>query len=333
MIADEKIANENSCPDNLSAEQDVCLTTQSLERQHREALPEVVEAIIGSCKAEPTISHIDSALIPSRQEVTLLIDLALELIYPGFFGHKEVDWGILPYHVGQIVNDLFTRLSLQVSRAIRHECRRSGSLCSHCLDTGQKHALDFLEKIPAVRGLVAKDVTAAYRGDPAAKSYDEIVFCYPGLFAIAVYRLAHVLHQQGVPLLPRMMTEYAHTLTGIDIHPGATIGGEFFIDHGTGVVIGETCIIGNRVTIYQGVTLGALSFPRDESGSVVRGTKRHPTIEDDAVIYSGATILGGDTVVGEKCVIGGNVWLTESVPSGTKVSLAPPKLVYRQSNK
>jgi len=333
MTTNNKILPPDMQSKDLSAEQDICQTTQSLERQHRESLPEVVEAIVQSCREEPAITHVDSALIPSRQEVTLLIDLALELIYPGFFGHKEVDWGILPYHVGQIVNDLFTRLSLQVSRAIRHECRRSGKLCSHCLDTGQKHALDFLQKIPETRRTIAKDVLAAFKGDPAAKSYDEIVFCYPGLFAIAVYRMAHLLFKQGVPLLPRMMTEYAHTLTGIDIHPGASIGGEFFIDHGTGVVIGETCIIGNRVTLYQGVTLGALSFPRDESGDIVRGAKRHPTIEDDVVIYSGATILGGDTVIGEKCVIGGNVWLTESVPSGTKVSLAQPKLVYRQSNK
>jgi serine O-acetyltransferase len=255
----------------------------------------------------------------------------LDLVFPGFFGHQEVDWASLPYRVGQEVTELFDRLGLQVARSIRHECRRKESMCSHCIDTGQQQALDFLQRLPEVRRLTAGGVVAAHRGDPAAKSHDEIVFCYPGVYAVTVYRLAHVLHKQGVPLLPRMMTEHAHGETGIDIHPGAQIGREFFIDHGTGVVIGETCVIGDRVTLYQGVTLGALSFPRDESGGLVRGTKRHPTIEEDAVIYSGATILGGDTVIGKGCVIGGNVWLTESVPPGTKVTLETPRLVYKQT--
>lgn len=318
-------------PLDLEAEKDLCVATQDHTRHHREALPAVVEAVIESCRNEPTISHVDSALIPSKEEVTQLINRLLKLVFPGFFGKQEMDWPSLPYHVGQEVTDLFERLAHQVSRSIRHECRRTDSLCSHCLDTGQRQTLLFLRKLPSLRSLIAGDVVAAYRGDPAAKSYDEIVFCYPGLYAVTVQRMAHVLHEQGVPLLPRMMTEHAHGLTGIDIHPGAQIGREFFIDHGTGVVIGETCDIGDRVTLYQGVTLGALSFPRDESGDLVRGTKRHPTIEDDVVIYSGATILGGKTVIGAKCVIGGNVWLTESVPPNTKVTLESPRLVYRQT--
>jgi len=317
---------------DLRAEQDVCQAVQDHHRRHRILLPEVVNGIIESCRAERIISHVDSALIPSKEEVTQLIDRLLELVFPGFFGPQEVDWGSLPYLVGQKSTELFERLSLQISRSIRHECRRTASLCSHCIDTGQEHSVDFLRRLPEVRSLVAGDVRAAFRGDPAAKSHDEIVFCYPGLYAVTVYRLAHELHRQGVPLLPRMMTERAHNLTGIDIHPAAQIGVEFFIDHGTGVVIGETCVIGDRVTLYQGVTLGALSFPRDAAGDLVRGTKRHPTIEDDAIIYSGATILGGDTVIGKACVIGGNVWLTESVPPGTKVTLETPRLVFRQNH-
>jgi serine O-acetyltransferase len=175
---------------------------------------------------------------------------------------------------------------------------------------------------------LANDVRAAHQGDPAAKSYDEIIFSYPGLFAVTVYRVAHQLYKQNLPLIPRIMTEYAHSVTGIDIHPGASLGESFFIDHGTGAVIGETTEIGNRVRIYQGVTLGALSVPREEVDEL-RNRKRHPTIEDDVVIYSGATILGGETVIGARSVIGGNVWITESVPPDTRVYLKKPELVFR----
>jgi serine O-acetyltransferase len=174
--------------------------------------------------------------------------------------------------------------------------------------------------------MLGLDVQAAFDGDPACKSLDEVIFCYPGLEAVTVYRLAHELHKLGIPLIPRMMTEWAHGRTGIDVHPGATIGRYFFIDHGTGVVIGETCEIGDWVKIYQGVTLGALSFPTDESGQLVRGTKRHPTIEDRVVIYANATVLGGDTVVGRNSIIGSNVWLTRSVDPDTTVSLEKPQL-------
>jgi serine O-acetyltransferase len=189
-------------------------------------------------------------------------------------------------------------------------------------------ALHLLSALPEIRRVMATDVRAAFDGDPAAKSHDEIIFSYPGIMAISVYRLAHTLFNLGVPLLPRMMTEYAHSVTGIDIHPGATIGERFVIDHGTGVVVGETTVIGNNVRIYQGVTLGALSLPRD-AGNQLRGKKRHPTIEDDVIIYSGATILGGDTTIGARSVIGGNVWLTESVPPDTKVLIEAPRLIYK----
>ncbi len=204
---------------------------------------------------------------------------------------------------------------------------RYGLPCTHCADRGYETAIAFLEALPDLRRTLAKDVVAAFEGDPAAKGYDEVIFCYPGVFAVTVYRIAHQLTHLDVPIIPRIMTEYAHSRTGIDIHPAAHIGESFFIDHGTGIVIGETTEIGNRVRIYQGVTLGALSLPR-ETIDEMRGTKRHPTIEDDVIIYSGATILGGDTVIGTRSIIGGNVWITESVPPDTRVFLKKPELVY-----
>jgi serine O-acetyltransferase len=226
------------------------------------------------------------------------------------------------------VTALFEALTEQITLSIRHECLRYSQPCSHCKQRGQDAAITFMHHLRGLRNLLATDVRAAYQGDPAAKGFDEIIFSYPGLFAITVYRIAHQLHEQGVPLLPRIMTEYAHSMTGIDIHPGAHIGESFFIDHGTGVVIGETCEIGKRVRIYQGVTLGALSVQREEV-EALRNRKRHPTLEDDVIIYSGATILGGNTVIGARSVIGGNVWLTESVPSDTQVFMKKPELVFR----
>jgi serine O-acetyltransferase len=189
-----------------------------------------------------------------------------------------------------------------------------------------------MRKLPNLRMLLAKDVRAAFEGDPATGSYDEIIFCYPGLLAVTVHRIAHQLHDQEIPLMPRIMSEYVHGLTGIDIHPGAHIGESFFIDHGVGVVIGETTDIGNRVRIYQGVTLGALSLPKGEVKRL-RGKKRHPTIEDDVVIYAGATILGGETVIGARSVIGGNVWLTESVPQETRVFIKKPELMLKNDSR
>ena len=234
----------------------------------------------------------------------------------------------LGYYFGQEVTAFYEALAEQITLAIRHECLRHDQPCTDCLNRGHESAVAFLEELPKLRRILARDVVAAYEGDPAAKGYDEIIFSYPGVFAVTVYRIAHQLHHQGVPLIPRIMTEYAHSLTGIDIHPGAHIGERFFIDHGTGVVVGETTIIGDRVRVYQGVTLGALSLPRD-SVERLRTAKRHPTIEDDVVIYSGATILGGETVIGARSVIGGNVWITESVPPDTRVFLKKPELVFK----
>jgi serine O-acetyltransferase len=200
-----------------------------------------------------------------------------------------------------------------------------------CEERGQEEAVKFLTQLPDLRTILATDIQAAHQGDPAAASYDEIIFSYPGLFAVTVYRAAHQLFHQQVPLIPRIMTEYAHSHTGIDIHPGAHIGASFFIDHGTGVVIGETTEIGNSVRLYQGVTIGALSLPKD-ARERFRNMKRHPTIEDDVIIYAGATILGGETVIGARSVIGGNVWITESVPPDTKVFLKKPGLVFKDNS-
>jgi serine O-acetyltransferase len=236
------------------------------------------------------------------------------------------------YSMGQCVVALFDLLSEQICRSVRHDCFRYDQPCSDCEEQGHRLALDLLQRIPAIRRTLATDVQGAYEGDPAAKSYDEIIFSYPGIFAIMVYRVAHRLYELGVPLLPRIMSEHAHSVTGIDIHPGAEIGERFVIDHGTGIVIGETTRIGGSVRIYQGVTLGALSLPKD-AVEKLRGRKRHPTIEDEVIIYSGATILGGDTVIGARSVIGGNVWLTESVPADTTVVIEAPRLTYKSGRK
>ena len=296
--------------------------------KYRSHLPKVVEEIVESCKRERTIAHYDTIMIPSKESVIEILEDLKDILFPGYFRQQEVNAHSLPYLIGNVVNRLFEKLAAQIARSIRHECRRLQSPCTQCWDRGQREALDFLKKIPALRKTLAGDVQAAYDGDPAAKSLDEVIFSYPCILAIMVYRVAHELHIQGVPLLPRIMTEYAHGATGIDMHPGAKIGNNFFIDHGTGVVIGETTEIGDRVKIYQGVTLGALSFPTDFQGNLIRGVKRHPTIEDDVTLYSNATILG-PTVIGARSVIGGNVWITQEVPPDTVVNIEQPHLHYK----
>jgi len=294
----------------------------------KEKLPGITESIIASCDDQECFTHIDYEPIPSEGNVVDIIDKLREVLFPGYYAKEKIDPVNLKYNIGQTVSVLFDMLSEQIAHSIRHDCFRYDLPCSECDQQGQKVSLDFLASIPAIRKMLATDVRAAYEGDPAAKSYDEIIFSYPGIFAVTVYRVAHKLFKLKVPLLPRIMTEHAHSLTGIDIHPGADIGESFFIDHGTGVVIGETTEIGKNVRIYQGVTLGALSLPKD-AGEKLRGKKRHPTIEDDVIIYSGATILGGDTVIGARSVIGGNVWITESVSPDTKVILETPRLIYK----
>jgi serine O-acetyltransferase len=294
----------------------------------RTQIPDIVEHFVQSCRREDCFDHVGPEPMPSREAAIDIIHRALRLLYPGYFIRKRLDEINLSYYFGQETTTFFDVLCHQIPLCIRHECLRYDQDCSHCEDRGRQVAIHFLRELPNLRSVLAKDVRAAHEGDPAAKSYDEIIFSYPGLFAVTVYRLAHQFLKQEVPLLPRIMTEYAHSLTGIDIHPAAAIAESFFIDHGTGVVVGETTEIGKRVRLYQGVTLGALSLPREKVESL-RQQKRHPTIEDDVIIYSGATILGGETVIGARSVIGGNVWLTDSVPPDTRVFLKKPELIYK----
>ena len=303
------------------------IDAESLNR-FKEQLPDIAENIIESCYDKECYTHIDYEPIPSEGYVVDIINKLKEILFPGYFTREKIDPVNLKYYMGQSVSVLFDMLSVQIAHSIRHDCFRYDLPCNECEEQGQKIALNLLESIPLLRKILATDVRAVYDGDPAAKSHDEIIFSYPGIFAVTVYRVAHKLFELQVPLLPRIMTEHAHSLTGIDIHPGADIGESFVIDHGTGVVIGETTVIGKNVRIYQGVTLGALSLPKD-AGKRLRGKKRHPTIEDDVIVYSGATILGGNTIIGARSVIGGNVWITKSVPPDTKVIMETPKLVYK----
>jgi serine O-acetyltransferase len=298
----------------------------------REKLPAIVNDINESYKQTPLTRNIGESPLPNKQNIIEILELIREILFPGYYGTSGLCWENVIYFIGSKLDQLFVSLSTEISRSFRHECKETGHVCVECVDRAGQNSIEFLEKIPKIREMLVDDVQAAYDGDPAAKSLDEIIFSYPGIMAITTYRIAHELYVQGVPLISRIMTEYAHGITGIDIHPGAKIGKSFFIDHGTGVVIGETCEIGDRVKIYQGVTLGALSFPKDGSGALIRGRKRHPTIEDDVTIYAGATILGGDTVIGKGSVIGGNVWLVHSISPGTKVIMEDPQLKFKINN-
>ena len=304
-----------------------CRTDLIKTQNVREEIPAIVEQLVFSCTREDCFDHVGPDPIPSREAVVDILKRTRRILYPGYFIPARVDQVNVTYYFGQEVTALFEALSEQIMLAIRHDCIRYNQPCTDCEERGQMAAIEFLRETPKLRGLLGTDIRAAYEGDPAASGYDEIIFSYPGLFAITVYRIANRLHHQGIPVLPRIMTEYAHSRTGIDIHPGARIGESFFIDHGTGVVIGETTEICNRVRLYQGVTLGALSLSREECNAL-RHQKRHPTIEDDVIIYANATVLGGETVIGARSVIGGNVWIIDSVPPDTEVFLKKPELVF-----
>lgn len=304
-----------------------CTARLAASARYRTALPQIIAELAASCRDDSGYEHLAPEPIPSREATVAVIHQARKIIFPGYFTPIRIDPSTLEYYLGHETANLHEMLSEQVILALRHNCLRYHEACCHCEERGQEAALEVIRELPRLRRQLADDVRAALEGDPAAQSIDEVIFSYPGLFAITVYRLAHALWIRDVPLLPRMMTEYAHSKTGIDINPGAEIGEHFFIDHGTGIVIGETTKIGDRVRVYQGVTLGALSLPKD-AGSRYRNKKRHPTIEDDVIIYSGATILGGETVIGTRSVIGGNVWITESIPPDTRVLLKTPELVH-----
>lgn len=300
----------------------------------KEQLPKLTERIVETYHDVGTINHLGHCPLPRYEVVISALDDLKEIIFPGYRRRERLHMGNVTYHVGDLIDSLHDKLTTQFARALMHEDRVKNDVECGAEDVdfeakGQAMAIDFLERIPELRQILATDVQAAYDGDPACQNVDEVIFCYPGLEAVTIFRLAHELYEIGVPFIPRMMTEWAHKETGIDIHPGATIGSHFFIDHGTGVVIGETCEIGRRVKLYQSVTLGALSFPTDGEGKLVRNTKRHPTIEDDVVIYANATVLGGRTIIGKRSVIGSSVWLTKSVPPNTTVTMEKPSLRIR----
>jgi serine O-acetyltransferase len=257
---------------------------------------------------------------PSRTALAAIVEELRAMLFPGYFGASELNAETLRYHLGARMDRVLHALADQIQRGLT----AADPTCDACTERAHALAKAFLARLPEVRRLLATDIQAGFEGDPAATSPDEVLFSYPGLLAITSQRLAHELLQLGVPLLPRMITEHAHSLTGIDIHPGAQIGERFFIDHGTGVVIGETCVIGRNVRLYQGVTLGAKSFPLDEEGHPIKGVPRHPVVEDDVIIYSNATILGRITL-GRGSAIGGNVWLTRSVPPGSVITQANEK--------
>jgi serine O-acetyltransferase len=259
--------------------------------------------------------------LPSRQVIGQIIESLRSILFPGYFGFSELKAESLCFHVGSTLDFIRRDLQEQIKRALCFSCEEGPECLPSCDRKAREMTGEFLRRLPKVQRLLALDVKAAYEGDPAAANQDEVIFCYPGLVAITNYRLAHELRLLGVPIIPRIITEAAHSSTGIDINPGAVIGERFFIDHGTGVVIGETGIIGDRVRLYQGVTLGAKSFQFDEEGNPVRGIDRHPIVEDDVTIYSGATILGRVTI-GRGSVIGGNVWLVHSVPPGSRITQA-----------
>jgi serine O-acetyltransferase len=300
----------------------------------KEQLPQLTNRIVQTYQEVGTINHLGHCPLPKYDEVVRALEDLKDIIYPGYRRREGLHAGNVTYHVGDLIDRLHDTLTTQIARALRHEDRVGDSpdRCDEAEDyeaKGQAMAISFLERIPDLRAILAADAHAAFEGDPACKNLDEVIFCYPGLEAVTVFRLAHELHEIGVPFIPRMMTEWAHKETGIDIHPGAKIGHHFFIDHGTGVVVGETCEIGNRVKLFQGVTLGALSFPTDANGKLIRNMKRHPTIEDRVVIYANATILGGKTVIGHDSVIGSSVWLTTSVAPYTTVTIESPQLRIR----
>ncbi len=290
-------------------------------------VPPVVKTLVDAWQTEDCFDHVGPVPIPSHKAIIDIIYQVRQILFPGYFTKTKVHASNLEYYLGKEATDLYERLTNEIIMAIRHDCRRTNLPCTRCEERGNHMALSFIQSLPGISSILSTDIRATLAGDPATASSDEVIFCYPGLLATSIFRMAHELYLLKVPIIPRIMTEHAHSLTGIDIHPGASIGPAFFIDHGTGVVIGETTVIGSTVRIYQGVTLGALSLPKD-AGEKMRNMKRHPTIEDDVIIYANTTILGGDTIIGARSVIGGNIWLTESVPPDTRVVLKRPELIY-----
>ncbi len=293
---------------------------------------EYLKGIIESYDETSGTNFIDVKPLPNKKSISSILEHLIEILFPGYSGKREVTRENLPYVIGELITQAKRDLEHQVLLAYQHECPLTECPKAVCEELTQQAIETLFSQLPEIRSILKTDVHAALEGDPAARSEEEVVICYPGLRALAIHRISHVLHSLSIPLIPRMMNEIAHSETGIDIHPGAVIGEGFFIDHGTGVVIGETTVIGRDVKIYQGVTLGALSFPKDSCGNLVKGKKRHPTIGDRVTIYAHASILG-DITIGADALIGSNVWLKEDVPEKTLVSMDAPSVIYRSLKK
>ena len=282
----------------------------------------VVDSILSDYSLGRDVDKIDLYRHPDKAVITDMIQKLLRIVYPGYSRDKSYRIYNVKHNLSMLIEDVMFNLNRQMLLVLQ----ASGMEQEEAEEKSQELCLQVFRQIPELRAVIQTDVQAAFDGDPAATSKDEVIFCYPGLFAITVYRLAHILYTLNVPLLPRIMTEHAHSITGIDIHPGATIGKYFFIDHGTGIVIGETTIIGEHVKIYQGVTLGGLTT---RGGQSLRGKKRHPTIEDNVTIYAGASVLGGETVIGRDSVIGSNAFITHSIAPCTTVSIKSQELQFK----
>lgn len=297
------------------------LTNDKIER--------LVGEIAETYQGDSGINFIDVTNLPARDKILNILDLLMEVLFPGYTGKKTIAKSNVHLIIGDILCQIYNELCEQAQRAYEHACRIDKCDDCDCKSKAEDVTEHLLRQLPKIRELLKGDVGAAFAGDPAARSHEEIVISYPCITAIAVYRIAHELYLCQVPLIPRIMSECAHSATGIDIHPGAEIGENFFIDHGTGVVIGETSVIGKNVRFYQGVSLIAMSIPKD--AQTIKGNKRHPTIEDDVTIYAEATLLG-DITIGKGSIIGGNVWIRKTVPAGTTVSMAKTESIYRQRN-
>jgi serine O-acetyltransferase len=300
------------------------------EKWPEKGLPTLVDEIAENYDAIGGMDHLTGKDLPSKKVVIAVLDDLFTILFPGYLGKEGITKVNIKNLLSKILDSIYDRLTNEVEKSLKYICRKI-TKCPRdvCLKRAQVVVKELLERIPEIRKVLSGDIEAAYGGDPAAVSTEEVILSYPCVLAITTYRIAHELYLRGIPLIPRIMSEHVHSLTGIDIHPGAKIGKNFFIDHGN-VVVGETTEIGDNVKLYQGVTLGALSFPKDEKGNIIKGRKRHPTIGNNVVIYSGATLLGADAVVGDNVVIGGNVWVTSPVASGTRLTIARPELKYKK---
>jgi serine O-acetyltransferase len=343
MVAKSNPAHPKRNKDSQNREETYCWDPEKMldallknqekveEKWPETGLPKLVDDVIGSYETIGGMDHLEGKDLPSKKVVIEVLEDLITVLFPGYLGKEDITKANIKYFLGTTLASVYTRLTSEVEKSLKYICRKITE-CPRdvCLKRAQVVVKELLEEIPEIREVLSGDIEAAYSGDPAAVSTEEVILSYPCVLAITTYRIAHELYLRGVPLIPRIMSEHVHSLTGIDIHPGAKIGKNFFIDHGTGVVIGETTEIGDNVKLYQGVTLGALSFPKDEKGQIIRGIKRHPTIGNNVVIYSGATLLGADAIIGDNVVIGGNVWITSPVAPGTKITIARPELKYKK---